>query len=82
MDTFTKSKKGGPLWIKFFSLLKENANLYDGIPVKCEQHPETKALISQPSDYIRFCPDGGCAELWYVKNTRNDTKLRFLDEYC
>ncbi|KAK8123367.1 hypothetical protein PG999_003285 [Apiospora kogelbergensis] len=69
MDTFTKSKKGGPLWIKFFSLLKENANLYDGIPVKCEQHPETKALISQPSDYIRFCPDGGGVQLSCGKHT-------------
>ncbi|KAK6852240.1 hypothetical protein PG995_012365 [Apiospora arundinis] len=67
MDTFTRSKKGGPLWTKFFGLLKENNNLYDGIPVKCEQHPETKAVISHPSDYARFCPDGGCAELCGVQ---------------
>ncbi|KAK7937255.1 ATPase [Apiospora aurea] len=62
MDTFTKSKKGASLWTKSFGLLKENNNLYDGIPVKCEQHPETKALIRHPADYAKFCPDGGCAE--------------------
>ncbi|KAK8091502.1 ATPase [Apiospora hydei] len=62
MDTFTKSKKGASLWTTFFGLLKENNNLYDGIPVKCEQHPETKALIRHPADYAKFCPDGGCAE--------------------
>lgn len=64
MDTFTKSKKGAFLWTQFFTLLKENHNLYDGIPVKCEQHPETKALLSHPTDFAKFCPDGGCAESW------------------
>ncbi|KAK8022775.1 P-loop containing nucleoside triphosphate hydrolase [Apiospora rasikravindrae] len=62
MDTFTKSRKGTSLWTKFFALLKENKHLYDGIPVKCEQHPETRALIRHPADYAKFCPDGGCAE--------------------
>ncbi|KAK8013231.1 hypothetical protein PG991_009502 [Apiospora marii] len=62
MDTFTQSKKGAWLWTQFFTLLKENHNLYDGIPVKCEQHPETKALLSHPTDFAKFCPDGGCAE--------------------
>ncbi|KAK8109232.1 NFX1-type zinc finger-containing protein 1 [Apiospora sp. TS-2023a] len=67
MDTFTKSKKGAALWTQFFALLKENHNLYDGVPVKCEQHPETKALLSQPADFAKFCPDGGCAELCGVQ---------------
>ncbi|KAK8075970.1 AAA family [Apiospora phragmitis] len=62
IDTFTKSKKGASLWTKFFELLKKNHDLYDGIPVKCEQHPETKALLSHPADFAKFCPDRGCAQ--------------------
>jgi hypothetical protein len=66
MDTFMSSKKGKDTWSRFFELLKERQHLYDGFPVKCERHPEAMAILSQPEDFDKFCPDGGCAAPWYV----------------
>lgn len=66
MDTFMSSKKGKDTWSHFFGMLKERQHLYDGFPVKCEQHPDAKAVLSRPEDFDKFCPDGGCAAPWYV----------------
>lgn len=66
MQTFMQSKRGRETWVPFFALLKVQMNLYDGLPVKCEQHPDTTALLKEPADFETFCPDGGCAEPWYV----------------
>lgn len=64
MATFTGSKKGTATWQPFFELLKENGHLYDGLPVACQKHPQKTALLSEPSDFDKYCPDGGCAEAW------------------
>ncbi|RYO90590.1 hypothetical protein DL764_008430 [Monosporascus ibericus] len=61
MDTFMSSK-GKSTWIKFFEMLKERNHLYDGIPVRCERHPEKTGLLKTPLDFDNICPDGGCAE--------------------
>lgn len=66
METFTASKRGKDTWLPFFEILKRQNNLYDGLPVKCEQHPDTTALLKEPSDFETFCPDGGCSKPWYV----------------
>lgn len=66
MDTFMTSKKGRDCWVPFFQLLKDQGNLYDGIPIKCEQHPQNVAIVCNPSDFDKFCPDGGCSKPWYV----------------
>lgn len=66
MDTFMRSKKGRPTWHPFFDLLKAKGHLYDGLPVSCGKHPERTALLKEPSDFDKSCPDGGCTELWYV----------------
>jgi hypothetical protein len=66
MATFLKSKKGSSTWRPFFNLLNEKGHLYDGLPVKCERHPERTALLSDPADFARLVPDGGCSEPWYV----------------
>ncbi|KAF8065342.1 P-loop containing nucleoside triphosphate hydrolase protein [Lyophyllum atratum] len=60
-NTFTKSKKGGPLWQKFFAHIK--SHIYDGFPVKCEQHPRKKALLVSEVQFEQHCPEGGCNEL-------------------
>ncbi|KAK3493497.1 P-loop containing nucleoside triphosphate hydrolase protein [Neurospora crassa] len=62
MDTFMRSKKGGPTWRPFFELMKSRNHLYDGLPVRCEKHPEKTALLKEPIDFMKFCPDGGCTE--------------------
>ncbi|KAK0634459.1 P-loop containing nucleoside triphosphate hydrolase protein [Bombardia bombarda] len=62
METFIRSKKGSATWNPFFDLLKAHNHLYDGFPVKCEKHPERSALIKEPIDFKKLCPDGGCTE--------------------
>lgn len=64
METFMQSKRGHDTWLPFFELLKREGNLYDGLPVKCEQHPDTTALLKEPADFETFCPDGGCSKPW------------------
>ena len=63
--TFLESRKGGELWAKLMGLLKEGSHIYDGFPVKCEQHPDRRSLLRQPKDFDE-CPDGGCNEPWSV----------------
>ncbi|RYO95128.1 hypothetical protein DL766_006341 [Monosporascus sp. MC13-8B] len=66
MNTFMSSK-GKTTWVKFFEMLKERHHLYDGIPVRCERHPEKTGLLKAPLDFDNICPDGGCAEPWQHK---------------
>lgn len=63
-DTFLHARKGGELWGQFFELLKVGHHIYDGLPVRCERHPDRKAVLSQPIDFDEECPDGGCKESW------------------
>ena len=63
--TFTKSRKGGELWTTLVSMLKESGNLYDGLPVVCDRHPNQRSLLKTPEDFERDCPDGGCSIPWY-----------------
>jgi hypothetical protein len=64
MHTFLVSKKGSTTWKPFFQILTEREHVYNGFPVKCENHPETEATMSTPADFQIYCPDGGCAEPW------------------
>ena len=61
--TFLESRQGKDLWSKFFDLLKDGAHIYDGLPVKCERHPDRKLLLRTPLDFNQ-CADGGCSERW------------------
>ncbi|KAK6440096.1 hypothetical protein LTR95_003679 [Oleoguttula sp. CCFEE 5521] len=60
-ETFLTSKKGKSTWRPFFDMLAENNKIYDGLPAKCEQHPEREVILAQPSDFDELCPDGGCS---------------------
>lgn len=64
MHTFLKSKKGHAVWTEYFDALKEKGSLFDGLPTRCEQHPDRSLLLSKPEDFDHHCPDGGCAEKW------------------
>ncbi|KAF2095349.1 P-loop containing nucleoside triphosphate hydrolase protein [Rhizodiscina lignyota] len=60
-DTFMKSRKG-KTWKLLMDQLKHDGSVYDGIPVKCERHPDRKAVLQKPEDFHSLCPDGGCLE--------------------
>lgn len=64
--TFMKSKKGGEMWTQYLKALDEEGCLRDGIPIRCERHPEKSVELKNPEDFDKYCPDGGCTELWYV----------------
>ena len=59
--TFLASRRGADTWRPFFKLLAEHNNIHDGLPVKCEQHPDRQNVLVQPSDFEQLCPDGGCS---------------------
>ena len=63
-DTFKNARKGHELWCRFFSLLADNMHIYNGLPVKCERHPDRVATLSRPEDFDELVPDGGCQEPW------------------
>ncbi|KAK0705676.1 P-loop containing nucleoside triphosphate hydrolase protein [Lasiosphaeris hirsuta] len=62
METFMRSKKGRETWHPFFELMKTHGHLYDGLPVRCEKHPDRTALLKEPIDFDKSSPDGGCTE--------------------
>ncbi|KAJ3507974.1 hypothetical protein NLJ89_g6011 [Agrocybe chaxingu] len=59
--TFKNARKGKELWTKLFDQLTHGKHIYDGVPVKCEQHPDKTAVLRQPEDFELLCPDGGCS---------------------
>lgn len=65
-DTFTNSRKGRDVWVPLMDKLKADGHVYNGFPVKCEQHPGKTALLTEKEHFDTVCPDGGCSEPWYV----------------
>jgi hypothetical protein len=65
-ETFMKARKGKEVYCKLFDHLNEHNHVYDGVPIKCEKHPDRVAVLSSPEDFEINCPDGGCKEPWYV----------------
>ncbi|KAL0261728.1 hypothetical protein SLS55_003158 [Diplodia seriata] len=61
-NTFLSSRKGKKTWGPFFELLGKNGHMYDGLPVRCEQHPNKKMVLKQRGDFEELCPDGGCSD--------------------
>lgn len=60
--TFLASKRGVDTWRPFFDRLKEMNSIHDGLPVKCERHPDRQNVLKSPPDFDELCPDGGCSE--------------------
>ena len=63
-NSFTSSRKGSKVWVPFIEQLSEARQIYDGLPVKCERHPNKVALLKTADDFGIECPDGGCSEPW------------------
>ncbi|KAJ7707708.1 P-loop containing nucleoside triphosphate hydrolase protein [Mycena rosella] len=61
-NTFLNARKGKELWTRFFDLLRKGGHVYDGLPAKCERHPDRKVVLKSPIDFSNECPDGGCKE--------------------
>lgn len=62
--TFSTSRNGKKTWTPFIQHLHTNGQLYDGLPVKCERHPQKMAILKTKDDFQNECPDGGCPAPW------------------
>lgn len=62
--TFKGAKSQDNVWGRLFDLLIHNKHLYDGLPVRCERHPEYTADLCKPEDFDQKCPEGGCNQPW------------------
>ncbi|KAL5335223.1 AAA domain-containing protein [Aspergillus crustosus] len=60
--TFISSHKGKEVWRPFIDQLQTSGHLYDGLPVKCQQHPQRLATLRTADDFDNLYPDGGCEE--------------------
>ncbi|KAJ6576430.1 hypothetical protein DFH09DRAFT_1149320 [Mycena vulgaris] len=74
--TFHESRKGKVLWTKLITMLQSQGHMYEGLPVKCEKHPDRTAVLSRPSDFETKCPDGGCQEPWCEKGHDQSQECR------
>jgi hypothetical protein len=62
--TFQDSKTGQKVWSPLFEMLRKDGHIYDGLPIKCQKHPDKEALIQSPEDFDNKSPDGGCTQPW------------------
>lgn len=62
--TFASSRKGRSCWKPLIDQLKANGHLYDGLPVRCQNHPDKTAVLRTNKDFDRETPDGGCSAPW------------------
>ena len=65
-ETFLKSRSGKEIWSKFLEMMKRFGYIYEGLPVRCEQHSGVENVLKGPEAFETLCPDGGCSEPWFV----------------
>ena len=63
-ETFLSSRNGNECWRPLLNQLKVNGHIYDGLPIRCEQHPQVTNIIGTPAEFDKECPDGGCSAPW------------------
>lgn len=63
-ETFLGAKGEDNIWSRFFELLRKGNHIYDGLPVKCELHPNRTTELRLPEDFDKWTPYGGCNQTW------------------
>ncbi|OJZ81129.1 hypothetical protein ASPFODRAFT_146329 [Aspergillus luchuensis CBS 106.47] len=61
-STFLASRKGHSTWQPLFEMLQAHGQVYDGVPLKCENHPDRMVVVQSPEKFEKECPDGGCSD--------------------
>ncbi|KAK1725552.1 uncharacterized protein BDZ83DRAFT_299698 [Colletotrichum acutatum] len=49
-----------PMWAQVTEILQNGGNFGNRLELQCPRHPQNKSFVSQPEDFLRFSPDGGC----------------------
>ncbi|KAL4816023.1 hypothetical protein BDW67DRAFT_57620 [Aspergillus spinulosporus] len=55
------TSRGVEMWGKVLEMLEQEGNIGDTLELNCPRHPETPIAVSQPEDFIRYSPEGGCS---------------------
>ena len=50
-----------PMWAKVISILKNGNNFGSTLALCCPRHPITPIEVSDPDDFSRLAPEGGCS---------------------
>ncbi|KAK1519397.1 uncharacterized protein CCOS01_11048 [Colletotrichum costaricense] len=50
-----------PMWAQVTEILQNGGNFGNRLELQCPRHLQNKGFVSQPEDFLRFSPDGGCA---------------------
>lgn len=58
-----------PMWAQVIEILRQGGNIGENLALQCPRHPDTSINVSQPDDFRRFSPEGGC-------DLRCDKRLR------
>ncbi|KAF9729289.1 hypothetical protein PMIN01_12979 [Paraphaeosphaeria minitans] len=51
------------MWEKVLDILRVSESVGTALELCCPRHPETPIQISQPDDFSRLSPEGGCREI-------------------
>lgn len=51
-----------PMWNEVISILERDNNIGQSLALRCPRHKDTPIEVSTPDDFVRFAPEGGCAE--------------------
>ncbi|CAD0045335.1 unnamed protein product, partial [Aureobasidium pullulans] len=49
-----------PMWTEVLQLLQMNGNFGDALELACPRHIADEMRVTEPDDFIRLAPDGGC----------------------
>lgn len=51
-----------PMWNEVISILERDNKIGQSLALCCPRHKDTLIEVSTPDDFVRFAPEGGCAE--------------------
>jgi hypothetical protein len=54
------SDKSKDMWAPVIDILRKRKQVDFGIPIVCNQHPDYKNIITEPEQFLKVSPDGGC----------------------
>lgn len=48
------------MWADVVDILQQNGNIGSTLQLQCPRHPDTQISVSEPDDFPRVSPEGGC----------------------
>ena len=51
------------MWATVIQMFRDNDNLANALPLRCPRHSNEGISVSEPDDFVRRSPEGGCNEM-------------------